>query len=354
MQREQRKAKLLRIAWAVSLLAHAGGILLILVLCPPPPPQHPVAESLEALLIVSVPTEEFNRPVRLDLLSAAESLIPSEPGTPSIKRNEIPENLTPDESTTPGVNANNLAAGPTQPLVVLRSIPQPLSPRMQSLVQELSRRPAPAAPVTDLIHLAQLTDGSATSAELPTESSRVKDRSAGIHPASFSTASDKVPTIKSPVQIAEYHQVAPIHGPLPENTTVVYVLDGSGSMGLYGRWQRAREALLATRAVQPASVRSWVIVYHDRAQLLDAERWSEELQRITPTGESRHDVGVRQALKLNPQAIILLTDADRDELQPLEPILRGARRPVALTVVRISPDQVSKPMPWSSVAPSQP
>src|SRR5437016_1863124 len=59
----------------------------------------------------------------------------------------------------------------------------------------------------------------------------------------------------------------PVHGPLGAGQTIVYVLDASGSMGEWGKFARARAALIATLRAQPQTVRFQVVVYAGTADV---------------------------------------------------------------------------------------
>lgn len=138
----------------------------------------------------------------------------------------------------------------------------------------------------------------------------------------------------------------PLHQPLSAGRSVVYVLDCSGTMGLGGKFERARAALLATVAAQPAGVRVKVVTYSRRAVALTSEgveQLTQSLGEIEPAGESQHVEGVRVALKFEPDTVVLFTDADVAELQTLKPLLAGARKPVSLSVVRVSDVGIASP-----------
>ena len=135
---------------------------------------------------------------------------------------------------------------------------------------------------------------------------------------------------------------------------MVYVLDCSGTMGLDGRLARARAALLATLAALPDGARVQVVTYTGRAAplvpgglvpLTDRTRAgiAAALAKLDPAGASRHVEGLRTALLLEPDAVLLLTDTGADELAGLAPLVRGARKPAAVSVARVTAAGVLSP-----------
>lgn len=59
-----------------------------------------------------------------------------------------------------------------------------------------------------------------------------------------------------------------VHGPLAADQAIVYLLDASGSMGEWGKFDAARRALVATLRLQPPNVRYQVVVYAGTATVL--------------------------------------------------------------------------------------
>lgn len=137
--------------------------------------------------------------------------------------------------------------------------------------------------------------------------------------------------------------------------SVVYVVDCSGTMGLAGRFERARAAVLASIAGLPDGVKVQVVGYAGRAAPLTADglaagadvrtRLAATLAKIDPAGASRHADGLRVALLLNPDAVVILTDADADELRALRPLLAGIRPGVGVTVARVADGGVADAVP---------
>jgi hypothetical protein len=147
-----------------------------------------------------------------------------------------------------------------------------------------------------------------------------------------------------------------IHGALKPKQTVVYVLDGSGSMGAAGKFDAARAALVATLRQQPAAVRFQVIVYAGGAvPLLASDRRGlpataaniklaeEKLAALEARGRSNHLEAIREALAFGPDVILILTDADDLAPAPLRRLLAGASRPVLVCAGRVTPEGVERP-----------
>ena len=54
---------------------------------------------------------------------------------------------------------------------------------------------------------------------------------------------------------------SPIHGPLNAGQSIVYILDASGSMGEWGKFDKARKKLIATLQSQRETVSFQVVIY---------------------------------------------------------------------------------------------
>ena len=76
------------------------------------------------------------------------------------------------------------------------------------------------------------------------------------------------------------------------------------------------------------------------------ERLAEALLELKPEGGSQHDLALRAALVLGADFLVLITDANDDELAALRPILKGHGKPVSLSVVRVESGKVSEPKPF--------
>ena len=152
---------------------------------------------------------------------------------------------------------------------------------------------------------------------------------------------------------------SPVHGALDAKQCIVYVLDASGSMGEWGKFDAARAALIATLKLQPASVRFQVIVYSGAATTLLRSppgecrpATLENLARVidalvalpAPAGRSNHAEGLRAALAFRPDLVVLFTDADDLPLGPIRGILKQAGRPATLCTVKATAKGVEPPV----------
>jgi Ca-activated chloride channel family protein len=133
--------------------------------------------------------------------------------------------------------------------------------------------------------------------------------------------------------------------------SVVYVIDRSGSMGEMGRLPLARRELAASLQGLPDSVGFQVIVYNRRAVTLpmagraglvpatagNVARALQFLESLVPEGGTAHREALKQALKLQPEVLFFLTDAD--DLKPEDVmVLTGMNRgKTAIHVVELGP-----------------
>jgi hypothetical protein len=106
--------------------------------------------------------------------------------------------------------------------------------------------------------------------------------------------------------------------------SVVFVIDRSISMEWNGGLKAAKRELLAILERLPATTRFQAYFYNraveslpsaDRDGLLantEETRWRviQMVNRIHPKGGTEHALGLRQALKLRPEAILFITDGD--------------------------------------------
>jgi hypothetical protein len=105
-------------------------------------------------------------------------------------------------------------------------------------------------------------------------------------------------------------------------TSVVFVIDRSGTMGLNGRLERAKRELIASLSLLPSTARFQVIAYHRQAEAqlpgtglvaVSPEAVSEAtsaMNRLVPEGGTDHGKALRAALALQPDVICFLTDDD--------------------------------------------
>ena len=151
--------------------------------------------------------------------------------------------------------------------------------------------------------------------------------------------------------------VPPVHGALYPGQTIVYVLDASGSMGEWGKFDRGRRALIATLRKQPDTVRFQVVVYAGTAVLpLPApvggcvaatedhvQRMELALKTVAPAGRSNHLEGVRLAVSLKPDVVLILTDADDIPAAKVRGIVAQAGKPLTVCVAKVGADAVEVP-----------
>lgn len=147
-----------------------------------------------------------------------------------------------------------------------------------------------------------------------------------------------------------------MHGALKPGHTVVYLLDGSGSMGAAGKFAAARAALADTLAQQPAAVKFQVVVYDGAARALmtassgaltatpeNVRAALAKLAAVEPRGKSNHLVALRAALDFRPDVVVWLTDADELTAAALRPVLKSAARPAPVFVGLVTADGVQQP-----------
>lgn len=115
-----------------------------------------------------------------------------------------------------------------------------------------------------------------------------------------------------------------------QGRSVVYVIDRSCSMGSGGQLDRARREVLTSLARLPESVRFQIIAYNRRpesprvgarTELLPAtqenkDRAAQFLRALVAEGGTEHFPALDLALRLKPDVIYFLTDAD--DLKPEE------------------------------------
>lgn len=150
----------------------------------------------------------------------------------------------------------------------------------------------------------------------------------------------------------------PIHGPLPDGTVAVYLLDRSASMGLNrDTFDAARAALIATVAGTPTGAKVQVLTYHTTATpvlpsgagklLVCSEKVTREITaavaELKAEGNSAHEPGLKAAVALGADYVIWITDASDEELAKATRALKAARKPVAVYVARAANGTVAAP-----------
>jgi len=139
--------------------------------------------------------------------------------------------------------------------------------------------------------------------------------------------------------------------------SVVFVLDRSASMGIDDRLGVAREQILATLGQLPPTARFQVIVYNRQCAMLlqGPSDWvpvspqtraeaAADLRELSPEGGNDHLRALEAALYLQPEAIILITDADDLTIELVQQITRKNRGQCAINAVTIgsAPRQAMK------------
>jgi hypothetical protein len=164
----------------------------------------------------------------------------------------------------------------------------------------------------------------------------------------------------SPMPAPGSPQTQPIHGPLPDAKSIVYVLDASGSMGEWGKLAKARKALVATLRAQSPVARFQVVVYNGTARALlptanggcvrasaeNVRLAEEKLAAVEPVGRSDHAAGLRMAMNFRPDFVLILTDADDLAAAKLRGVLTQAARPAIVCVGMVTADGVGVPREW--------
>jgi hypothetical protein len=136
---------------------------------------------------------------------------------------------------------------------------------------------------------------------------------------------------ESPMAVTRPAPAARVPGPLAPTffavravgNSIVYVIDRSSSMGIDGRFDRAREQVIASLRQLPAEARFQVIAYDRTALTLrvgggglasatpaNVETAAAVLSAMAPEGATDHVRALRLALSLRPDVIYFLTDED--------------------------------------------
>ena len=306
---DRRSRNATRWAWAASIAVHglafAAGAWVVAR-----PGEKPAVGPLDTNLLVAV-NSPGGEPFRFSFVEAPPSPIP-DPTPPEVGK-PVP---APVPAGRPAVRSP-------------RPVPSPLAGPIATLVRDMAGRPATAVPVSDVVTIQQV----AATDVVPVTTG----------PIPTTAPPNAVPAAPSP-GATPFGVGTPVHGGLPAGRSIVYVLDCSGTMGLNGKLDRARAAVLATLAGQPDGVHVRVVTYSGRATVLDRDQLVASLARLEPGGASRHAEGVRAALKFDPDYVVLFTDADDAELAVVRPLLRGTRKPVAVSVAGVSADGVASPV----------
>ncbi len=240
---------------------------------------------------------------------------------------ESPFTMTVERTVEPTAARSIALAPPTGQRPVESARPDVLPQELRNLLRELGTRPTARIEVQDV---------SPVEYREPVEEPKPASR-----PASPTPQPDTVAK-------SAFGKGIPLHGPLPEGASVVYILDRSTSMGLTREtFDAARAAVLASVSALPTDGRYQVVAYNSRAILLlpghvllkksDAHDGLliAALRDLKPEGDSRHEVALRMALALGADHLVFVTDADEDELAKLRPILKGHGKAIAVSVVHV-------------------
>lgn len=145
-----------------------------------------------------------------------------------------------------------------------------------------------------------------------------------------------------------------------QGLVVVYLIDRSCSMGLNNALARARQELAVSLRHLPEKAHFQVLVYNQHVQplvgrvdeLLPARPETiaavlAEMDRLEPSGGTRHEEPLKTALRLRPHVLYFLTDADdlteRDRLAVMQ--ANFAHCPIhAIELTTLHRDQPDMPM----------
>lgn len=298
----------------------------------------PVRESSSDLVLTlrEEPVAEPAREVTVELVPGPAKPVEG-PSVEARKPAEVPDSPDPVREHVPLPASRPAAAGGQRPTAF--RVPAPLPASVTRALREVATRPRFPETVRDVVDIhtpATIRDPAITPAAA-VEKPRVEAPSGSPFGETAVSAGKVLFSPRSPAK------------------SVVYVLDCSGTMGLGGRFERACAALRATLAALPAGVRVQVVAYSGRATAVTTDglaaaeaardRIEAALRKLEPAGESRHLEGLRVALHFAPEAVIFLTDAEPGELAALAPLIRGARRAVTVSIVRIG-ETVADPVPF--------
>lgn len=193
---------------------------------------------------------------------------------------------------------------------------------------------------------------------LPPEVMGLVKKSASAPPAAANLVQPIAATQTKPVP-AWMTSGTPLHGALDAKQCIVYVLDASGSMGEWGKFDAARGALIATIRLQPESVRFQIVIYSGvvatpirsapgeclastSANVAKAIAALESLG--APSGRSNHVEGLRAALAFRPDLVLILTDADDLPSTAFRGVVKQAAKPAKICTARVQARAVDSPV----------
>ena len=311
------------VAASVGLHALLVVVLVVAQRFRPPPAPEPARPRIDT-----------RAPLRLDFTPIETSVSVALPlvTPPAVESPPVAEAAPPAPAPAPSD-----ATGP--PLARVPVIPRTLPPELLALM----RKPAAASDVVEVPVTA-----------VPLDPPTRPAPAGAVRPAAGVAAPPAAAASREPAGV-------PVHGALGAGQTVVYVLDASGSMGEWGKFDAARRALVATLKAQPATVRFQVVVYAGFALVPlpapatgcvpatadNVTRMADSLRALAaPVGRSDHAAGLRAALELRPDVVLFLTDADDPPPAAVRGLVRNAGRPTAVCVARVGAGGVAAPRDW--------
>ena len=242
-----------------------------------------------------------------------------------------------------------VAEEPSHPLE-LTPLPEKLEP---TSVPELPPEPSPEVPAGP-----PLANAIAIPRTLPPEVMGPVKKPASAPPAAANSVLPIAATQTKPAP-AWTTSGTPLHGALDAKQCIVYVLDASGSMGEWGKFDSARGALIATIRLQPESVRFQIVIYSGvvatpirsapgeclastSANVAKAIAALESLG--APSGRSNHVEGLRAALAFRPDLVLILTDADDLPSTAFRGVVKQAAKPAKICTARVQARAVDSPV----------
>ena len=242
-----------------------------------------------------------------------------------------------------------VAEEPSHPLD-LTPLPEKLEP---TPVQEVPPEPSPEVPAGP-----PLANAIAIPRTLPPEVMGLVRKSAAAPPPATSLVQPIAATQTKPVP-AWMTSGTPLHGALDAKQCIVYVLDASGSMGEWGKFDAARGALIATIRLQPESVRFQIVIYSGVAATpirsapgeciastsANVAKAIAALESLgSPSGRSNHVEGLRAALAFRPDLVLILTDADDLPSTAFRGVVKQAAKPAKICTACVQARAVDSPV----------